>query len=750
MKFLNSIKYKLIFFVTILIVLPALSITVYSYITNSSTFEDNNQESLSTVNRSYENAIRQLLDKGTEYGEFFANNDTLLQAINYNITAKDNYFLLTVLEKYYKTYDLDLAAFVSAEGVVLARGHDAKKFNDNVSKTAFAQKALKDQKKRWDYKIETSGVVLSFAIPLKEQDTFLGYVDFGFKINNEYLQTIKNTVNADLVFVLKDGQQAIATTIENFDTASINSDLLNASFEDELHEEDLQVKDEKAAEKPTADSEHHDEAADKDHQEEASGKAHSEMHRQYIEMEKQIGDRYYSLQYLPVRNADNEVFASMIVLKDITKTVDTRDNNLLFSIVMLVVWILIGGGLTIFIASVITKPLIQLSNTVQDTESTGDFSLRVDVNSSDEAGQTAMTFNSLMESLQTSFGNINEVMSAVADSDLSTRVTGNQQGDLNRLKESVNQSLEMLSRVLAEATSVLDGVNSGANELSNSAQVLADGTSQQAASLEEISSTMQEISGQTEKNNENAEQASQLTQKTLEVVQQGVQQMENMVASINEIDQTSKSVSKVIKVIDEIAFQTNLLALNAAVEAARAGKYGKGFAVVAEEVRNLANRSAEAAKNTTELIENSTKEVENGVANADKTASTLTEINEAVKKANDIVVEIASASKQQSEGIQEINTGLNQVNNIVQQNSSISEETASASTELLGQSSRMSQIMSQFKLKAAGGGPQTVAEPGRITPVVESQTASRNLLEDELGTEQVFLGHDPLAGTDDA
>ncbi len=164
------------------------------------------------------------------------------------------------------------------------------------------------------------------------------------------------------------------------------------------------------------------------------------------------------------------------------------------------------------------------------------------------------------------------------------------------------------------------------------------------------------------------------------------------------IDENSSNVTKVIKVIDEIAFQTNLLALNAAVEAARAGKYGKGFAVVAEEVRNLAGRSAVAAKETNDLIEKSITEVANGVKKADETAAVLVSISDSVAKVNDLVGEIAASSQEQSSNIAEINKGLATMNDVVQQNSSISEETAAASEELSGQSTELQSLMGKFKI----------------------------------------------------
>jgi len=306
----------------------------------------------------------------------------------------------------------------------------------------------------------------------------------------------------------------------------------------------------------------------------------------------------------------------------------------------------------------------------------------------------------------------NSVMDAVANGDLSQRISIELEGNLGQLKSSVNNAMKMLSQTISRVIAISTQILSGVNELTNAAQSLASGTTQQAASIEEISSSMSEIGSVAKTNNENATQAQTLSTHSTKEIAKGNSQMEAMLKSMAEINSTSSNVSKVIKVIDEIAFQTNLLALNAAVEAARAGKYGKGFAVVAEEVRNLAARSSEAAKNTTNLIETSIKEVENGVQNADQTAVILKEFVESIEKVNDLIGEISSSSQEQANSVSEINISMNQVNQIIQQNSSISEETASSSQELASLAKTLQDLMNNFTIEAGAlMTPEIVREP---------------------------------------
>ena len=389
------------------------------------------------------------------------------------------------------------------------------------------------------------------------------------------------------------------------------------------------------------------------------------------------------------------------------KLAANADASIRIFLIVVIVFVIIAVCIAIWTTLNIIKPLSLLEETAQKIETDSDFSHTIEINSKDEIGRTAAAFNKLLESMKKAISDVSTVLGDMANGDFTSRVTGEYKGDLTNLKKDTNHSLDVLSELISEVRAASEQVKIGSGELSSSSQALASGTTEQAASLEEASSSMREIENMTKGNNESALKTLRLTSQTTQVVAKANDQMHQMLNSINEINNTSHDVSKIIKVIDEIAFQTNLLALNAAVEAARAGKYGKGFAVVAEEVRNLAVRSAEAAKSSTELIENSSKEVEKGVENAGRTAEVLTEINKHVQEANEMVNSISEASKNQTLGIEEINRGLNQVNNVVQQNSSISEQTASASDELSAQADRLLEVMEHFIVRSSSNAQKT-------------------------------------------
>jgi methyl-accepting chemotaxis protein len=271
------------------------------------------------------------------------------------------------------------------------------------------------------------------------------------------------------------------------------------------------------------------------------------------------------------------------------------------------------------------------------------------------------------------------------------------------MKNSINDMLANLNEVLAQVSDATHQTSSAAGQINESSQSLAQGAAEQASSLEEITASIEEITGMSKQNAENASLARQLTDEANNSAEKADVAMGNMNESIQKIKASSDETSKIIKTIDDIAFQTNLLALNAAVEAARAGEAGKGFAVVAEEVRNLAMRSAEAAKNTADLIQDSVNNTDIGVKIAEEVAAVLTEIRENFYKVNNLVAEIAAASGEQVQGIEQINQAMGEMDKITQQNAASSEESAAAAEQLASQSTHLTNLVGTFKLVENNG-----------------------------------------------
>ncbi len=260
---------------------------------------------------------------------------------------------------------------------------------------------------------------------------------------------------------------------------------------------------------------------------------------------------------------------------------------------------------------------------------------------------------------------------------------------------SINNSLRTIASKLTTGSST---VVTEANHTAISSQNMARGAIEQAAGLEETSSSMEEMSSMTKMNADNAAEANRLAAEANRAASEGAESMARMREAINDIQHSSEETSKIIKVIDEIAFQTNLLALNAAVEAARAGEAGKGFAVVAEEVRNLAMRSAEAAKNTSAMIEESVKNANNGVSITEEVGKSLETINDTISKVAGLVDEISTASAEQAKGIEQINTGLAQIDQVTQTSAANADESANANRSLAEQATGLKAVANELNM----------------------------------------------------
>jgi hypothetical protein len=265
-----------------------------------------------------------------------------------------------------------------------------------------------------------------------------------------------------------------------------------------------------------------------------------------------------------------------------------------------------------------------------------------------------------------------------------------------------------LQEIIDNLSGSADQMAASSSQISMASLQLSSGASESASSLEETSASLEEIASMTQQNAENAERASQLMGSTRAMVLQGNRSVESTIQSMREMKESAEKVSKIIKTIEEIAFQTNLLALNAAVEAARAGEHGRGFAVVAEEVRNLAQRSALAAKDSTSLIEQNAQRVTAGVGVSEEAGKALSEIVNETSKVSNLVREIATASKEQSKGIGEVNLAVAQLDKVTQRNSANAEELSSSSEEMSAQSQVLRDMVVELNQVIAGGTDQDV------------------------------------------
>ncbi len=348
-------------------------------------------------------------------------------------------------------------------------------------------------------------------------------------------------------------------------------------------------------------------------------------------------------------------------------------------------------GFSFFIAKIITKPLKKAVE-VADAVAMGDLSKSFQSTTAGEIGMLSRSMQKMVDNLR----DMVEVAGRIAAGDLTAKVTI--QSEHDAFGRALAQMLERLSGMVTEINDTTDSLANGANQFKSTAVVMSQGAAEQASSLEEISSSMNEITSQVKQNAGNAAHANRLAQEARANADMGHDKMDGMVSAMGDIRESNRNIEKVIKVIDEIAFQTNLLALNAAVEAARAGKFGKGFAVVAEEVRSLASRSARAAQETVAMMESSVRNVEAGSGSLTDTAEALEKIVSAVLKTSDIIGEIASASNEQAQGVAQITTGLGHVDTVTQQNMAHAEENASAADMLARQTAVLQRMVSAFTL----------------------------------------------------
>jgi len=364
-----------------------------------------------------------------------------------------------------------------------------------------------------------------------------------------------------------------------------------------------------------------------------------------------------------------------------------------------------------------TNLVISEINSVMMAMQQGNFDERVNIEAKGDLHILKTHINESMNSLNSAINDITKVVTALSTGDLTHTISNQYQGDLLQLKDAINQSIENLSGIVSEAVQSGIVVNNEANSLSSDSEVLSEKVQQQAAAIEETSATMEEMNAAVQNNTQNAEQASEVVEKVQSESEQASEVMTRTIEAMNGIQDSSNEIAEIVTLIDSIAFQTNLLALNAAVEAARAGEHGRGFAVVAGEVRALAQKSADAAKDIKNLIDSSVQRIGQGTKLASESGDVLREITQSINNVAVMIHQINSASQEQAEGVAQVHHAISDIDSATQANASLVDKTSSSASNMKQQASDLNRSMAFFKTNhSANNYIAPAKQPPRIEP----------------------------------
>ncbi|WP_313413664.1 methyl-accepting chemotaxis protein [Stenotrophomonas sp.] len=377
----------------------------------------------------------------------------------------------------------------------------------------------------------------------------------------------------------------------------------------------------------------------------------------------------------------------------------------------------------------------------------GDFSRRGDAQRFDHDFRLMLeNLNAMMAVSDDNLGKLSQLLSAIAEGDLTARMHGDYQGVFARMRDDANTTVTQLTQIVGQIQASASSITLAAGEIASGNSDLSRRTEQQAANLEETAASMEELTSTVRQNAEHARQANQLAIGAHGVASQGGDVVGQVVTTMSAIEASSKKIAEIISVIDGIAFQTNILALNAAVEAARAGEQGRGFAVVASEVRTLAQRSAAAAKEIKGLIDDSVGKVAEGSSLVHQAGSTMGEIVASVQRVTDIMAEISAASQEQSAGIEQVNQTVVQMDETTQQNAALVEEATAAARAMEDQAAQLADAVAIFRLdnqvSAAVKAVAARVEPSRIATMARPQPASTSAPVRRSGNASTFVASD--------
>ena len=407
----------------------------------------------------------------------------------------------------------------------------------------------------------------------------------------------------------------------------------------------------------------------------------------------------YRAEYIPFQDGSGKTVGALFAGFPNTELAKQRDDATLVGIFIAIGMVVVAVVLLFFIErSMISGPIKQISVMAKEIEkgnlrNNPGFTGKIP---NTEVGDMAKALGAAIKMLDNYIADISERMKQNASGNFGWKSQLDYKGDFSAMYESAKQMRLNMADIIEGINMSADEVFSGSEQIANGASTLAEGTTRQAAASEELSASVEDISENISLNAENAHKAQQLSDSSMDLVNRQNQEISNMLTAMKNIESSANEISNIISAIESIAFQTNILALNASVEAARAGAAGKGFAVVAEEVRNLASKSAEAAKNTSELISGCIEAVNNGSDIANKTADAMKKVIEITKETNELIDGIAQQTAKQEEAVKQVKMGIDEIAEVVQQNSATAEQSAASCEELNAQANTLRGKVSQL------------------------------------------------------